>query len=88
MAWLTGARTIEGRITYLGFLNDPNDLAMTFLMGLPLTLFLAQTAGSFILRYLSYAAAGVTLYGIYLAIPAEASWVGRDDDPVCRGASE
>jgi hypothetical protein len=62
----TGARTIEGRITYLGFLNDPNDLSMAFLMGLPLTLHFAWNARWFVLRYAAYAAAGVTLYGIYL----------------------
>lgn len=62
----TGATTIEGRITYLGLLNDPNDLSMAFLMSLPLTLYLARVTGSFVLRLLSYAAAGVTLYGIYL----------------------
>ena len=62
----TGATTIEGRITYLGFLNDPNDLSMAFLMSLPLTLYLARVTGSIVLRLLPYAAAGVTLYGIYL----------------------
>ena len=62
----TGAETIQGRITYLGFLNDPNDLSMAFLISLPLTLYLARTRGSVVLRLLSFAAAGVTLYGIYL----------------------
>lgn len=62
----TGAATIKGRITYLGLLNDPNDLSMVFLMGLPLTLYLAASTGSFVLRYACLAAAAATLYGIYL----------------------
>jgi putative inorganic carbon (hco3(-)) transporter len=62
----TGAKMIEGRITYLGFLNDPNDLAMAFLMTLPMTLYLASTSGSFIFRYAYRGAAALILYGVYL----------------------
>ncbi len=62
----TGAKTIEGRITYLGFLSDPNDLAMAFLMTLPLTLYLAKVSTSRIVRLAYLAAAGAILYGTYL----------------------
>lgn len=62
----TGAETIEGRITYLGFLNDPNDLSMAFLMSLPLTLYLARRPTPLLLRAVAVAAAGITLYGIWL----------------------
>jgi O-antigen ligase len=63
----SGARTVQGgRITYLGFLNDPNDLAVAFLTALPLAIYLAREAASMLLRWASYGAAGTTLYGIYL----------------------
>ncbi len=62
----TGAKMIEERITYLGFLGDPNDLSMAFLMSLPLTLYVAKVSGSFIVRIACYASAGTVLYAIYL----------------------
>lgn len=62
----TGAKMIDGRITYLGFLNDPNDLAMAFVMVLPLTLYLAAASRSFIVRCAYHGAAALILYGIYL----------------------
>jgi putative inorganic carbon (hco3(-)) transporter len=63
----TGAETIEGRITYLGFLGDPNDLSMFFLMTLPLCMYLAQSSKSLLLRYLYLIGAGTILYGVYLS---------------------
>ena len=62
----TGVQTIEGRITYLGFLNDPNDLAMAFLMSLPFAIYLAGRSSSLVMRGIYLGAAGVILYGIYL----------------------
>ena len=62
----TGAKMIEERITYLGFLGDPNDLSMAFLMTLPLTIYVAKVSGSFIVRMACYASAATVLYGIYL----------------------
>ncbi|MDP3824318.1 MAG: O-antigen ligase family protein [Burkholderiales bacterium] len=62
----TGAKMIESRITYLGFLGDPNDLSMAFLMTLPLTLYVAKVSGSFIVRIACYASTGTVLYAIYL----------------------
>jgi O-antigen ligase len=62
----TGAKMIDGRITYLGFLNDPNDLAMAFVMTLPFTLYLAQVSRWFVWRHALHAAAALLLYGIYL----------------------
>jgi putative inorganic carbon (hco3(-)) transporter len=62
----TGAQLIDGRITYLGFLNDPNDLSMAFLMTLPLTLYVAGVSKSFLIRLAFFTAAGAILYGIYL----------------------
>lgn len=62
----TGAEMIDDRITYLGFLNDPNDLSMAFLMVLPLTLYVAQVGRFWLLRMAAYASMGVILYGVFL----------------------
>jgi putative inorganic carbon (hco3(-)) transporter len=62
----TGAKMIQGRITYVGFLNDPNDLSMAFVMALPFTMYLAGTATSLVTRHVYHAAAALLLYGIYL----------------------
>ena len=62
----TGAELIDDRITYLGFLNDPNDLSMAFLMVLPLTLYIAQVGRFWVLRMAAYASAAVILYGVFL----------------------
>lgn len=62
----TGAELSQGtRITYLGFLNDPNDLAMALVMVLPMTLHLARHLG-LLMRLASYAAAGSIAYAVYL----------------------
>ncbi len=62
----TGAEMIDDRITYLGFLNDPNDLSMAFLMVLPLTLYVAQVGRFWLLRMSAYASMAVILYGVFL----------------------
>lgn len=62
----TGAQMIQGRITYLGFLNDPNDLAMVLLMGLPMALYVANTARIFLVKWTYRAAAALAIYGVYL----------------------
>lgn len=62
----TGAQMIERRITYLGFLNDPNDLAMALLMGLPMALYVANTARQFLVRWAYRSTAVLMIYGVYL----------------------
>jgi putative inorganic carbon (hco3(-)) transporter len=62
----TGAEMIDDRITYLGFLNDPNDLSMAFLMVLPLTLYVALVGRWWVLRMSAYASIVVILYGVFL----------------------
>ena len=62
----TGAELIDDRITYLGFLNDPNDLSMVFLMALPLTLYVGLVGRWWVLRMAAYASMGVILYGVFL----------------------
>lgn len=62
----TGAELSQGtRITYLGFLNDPNDLAMALIMVLPMPIYLARRA-SYLLRPVWYGATAAVLYAIYL----------------------
>lgn len=62
----TGAELSQGtRITYLGFLNDPNDLAMALVMVLPMILQLARHL-RLLLRFVSFAAAGAVAYAVYL----------------------
>lgn len=65
LGW-TGAKLIQERITYLGFLNDPNDLAMALLMGLPMALYVANTARNFLVRWVYRGAAALAVYGVYL----------------------
>lgn len=61
-----GVRLSQGtRITYLGILNDPNDLGMYFVMVLPIVVFLYKNAA--ILYKPAYIFSGLyILYGIYL----------------------
>ena len=62
----TGTKMTDGRITYLGFLNDPNDLAMSLLMTLPMCLHLAGRSQSFLLRWAMRAAGLLIMYGVFL----------------------
>ncbi len=62
----TGAAMIEGRITYVGFFNDPNDLSMAFLMALPLTIWLAVTEKLRIVRWAAWGVVALTLLATYL----------------------
>ena len=65
IGWTGAELSQETRITYLGFLNDPNDLAMALVMVLPMILHLARHL-SFLFRLASYAAAGAVAYAVYL----------------------
>lgn len=62
----TGASMVDGRITYLGFFNDPNDLAMAFLMGLPLVIWLASTHRLGIVRWAAWGVVGMVIWAIFL----------------------
>lgn len=65
VSW-TGVAPIQGRITYLGFLNDPNDLGMALVMAMPMAFHVASTASSWLLRLASWSAAGAICFAIYL----------------------
>src|SRR5690606_835045 len=64
----TGMPLVEdGRIQYLGIFSDPNDLAMLFVIALPMALHLSGRGGLLGLRRLLWTgAAGLLVYGIYL----------------------
>lgn len=65
LGW-TGAKLIEGRITYLGYFNDPNDLSMAFLLILPLALSLARRSEPVVLRAVGLVCGGLIIYGTFL----------------------
>lgn len=65
MGW-TGLEMEAGRILYLGFHNDPNDLGLFFLMSLPMILILMKESSWFLGKLFWLSAAGTVLYGIYL----------------------
>ncbi|MFP4606335.1 MAG: O-antigen ligase family protein [Thiohalospira sp.] len=62
----TGETTIHGRIRYLGFFNDPNDLGMFFVLTLPLAFFLWSDVANRLFRLALAAGLAVVFYGIYL----------------------
>ena len=60
----TGTVPIHGRITYLGCLNDPNDLGMAMLMALPMVFHLSATTSSLLLRLGASAISGTSSSGL------------------------
>lgn len=64
----TGMPTVEdGRIQYVGIFSDPNDLAMLFIMAIPMALMMAGRGGLLGLRRVFWWAVALTLlYGVYL----------------------
>ncbi len=64
----TGMPTVQdGRIQYVGIFSDPNDLAMLFVMAIPMTLLMAGRGGLLGLRRLFWwTVAATLLYGVYL----------------------
>ena len=65
MGW-TGQPTIQGRITYSGIFNDPNDLGLLVVLAIALCIFHLRTVDGRLLRWLAWAALGWLLYGVYL----------------------
>lgn len=55
----------DTRITYIGFLSDPNDLGMFLLMSLPLIFYYKARVGAF-LRLILWLSIAAILYGIFL----------------------
>jgi hypothetical protein len=62
----TGSLPIQGRITYSGIFNDPNDLGLLLVISLAIVLYLLGLTRSFLLRLVLVAAFGWLGYGVYL----------------------
>ena len=62
----SGAQVIEGRITYLGVFNDPNDLALAFVVALPMIGYSISESKRFIGKVFWSSIFAIVLYGIYL----------------------
>ena len=57
---------LHGRITWIGIFNDPNDLALAFIMVIPLLLGEIFKREFFLLKAMPLALVGVLIYGVYL----------------------
>jgi len=62
----TGSEPIQGRITYSGIFNDPNDMGLLFVVCVAFVLYLPETTTSKLARLALFAALGWLLYGVYL----------------------
>lgn len=64
----TGMPTVQdGRIQYVGIFSDPNDLAMLFIIAIPMALLMAGRGGALGMRRLFWwGVAALLLYGVYL----------------------
>jgi putative inorganic carbon (hco3(-)) transporter len=63
----SGATVVEDtRITYVGLLGDPNDLAMALLMALPMQVYLLSTTRRLLPRLLLLTGIGAVLWSTYL----------------------
>lgn len=64
--WAAGTHLVEKiRITYVGIFNDPNDIAMFFVMSIPLAIFFINNSG-FIFKVLGIAVVVALVYGVVL----------------------
>jgi O-antigen ligase len=57
---------IEGRITYSGIFNDPNDMGLLIVVSIALSIYFLRTCTARLARWLMLAALGWLLYGVYL----------------------
>lgn len=62
----TGEPLIDGRITYSGIFNDPNDIGLLLVVALALAIFVARTVAGRVAKLVMLAAMGSLLYGVYL----------------------
>lgn len=62
----SGAKLIQERITYVGFLNDPNDLALAMLVAIPMVLSFAHRRGNKLIGLVALTATALMLYAVYL----------------------
>lgn len=62
----TGQPMIEGRITYSGIFNDPNDIGLLIVLSIALCIFQLRVQHNRIVRWLMFLALASLLYGVYL----------------------
>lgn len=62
----TGALPIEGRITYSGIFNDPNDMGLLFVVCIASVNYLLGSASTKLRKLVLLAALGWLLYGVYM----------------------
>jgi len=62
----TGQPMIEGRITYSGMFNDPNDLGLLIVLSISLTMFQLRARRGKLIRLVMLSAIFWLLYGVYL----------------------
>ena len=65
LGW-TGEPMIEGRITYSGIFNDPNDMGLLFVLAIGLCILHLRTQQGRFMRLLAWTTLGWLLYGVYL----------------------
>jgi hypothetical protein len=61
-----GQKLIAGRITWISIFNDPNDLALAFILMVPVVLAIVVRPGFFGLKVLPLGLLWLLVYGIYL----------------------
>ena len=62
----TGSPMIQGRITYSGIFNDPNDIGLLIVMSVAFVFFQLRVRVAAMMRLAMWAALGWLLYGVYL----------------------
>jgi hypothetical protein len=62
----TGSEMIEGRITYSGIFNDPNDIGLLIVLSVALVIFQLGVQRGKLMRLVLWSSLGWLLYGIYL----------------------
>jgi len=62
----TGQPMIDGRITYSGIFNDPNDIGLLIVLSVALTVYQLRIHRSRFIRLIMWATFGWLLYGVYL----------------------
>jgi putative inorganic carbon (hco3(-)) transporter len=62
----TGQPMIEGRITYTGIFNDPNDMGLLIVLSIALSIYHLKLCTSKLAKLVMLAAIGWLLYGVYL----------------------
>ncbi|MDH5765410.1 MAG: hypothetical protein OEZ38_05275, partial [Gammaproteobacteria bacterium] len=66
VGWTGVSPVMDGRITYVGIFNDPNDLGNYFVATLPIIIYLFSASRSYLSRLTLSLSMGFVLYGIYL----------------------